>query len=264
MKRIVAVLLLTTMIVGIGYSQTKKHKKMEQTIVLVHGAWMDASAWYKVTPILEKKGYEVITVNLPAHGKDTTPYEKVQLQSYVDAVKNAIGEKKVILVGHSMAGIVISQVAEQIPTQIIKLIYLAAYLPQNGESLYQISQGDKDSHIGKYWRQEDPAHYSPASIASEGIKECFAADARQKDVDHLITNHKADALAPMATPVSLTAANFGSIKKEYIHTTQDNAVSYYLQKLMVAKTKVDEVYTLETSHSPFFSKPQELADLISK
>ena len=131
---------------------------------------------------------------------------------------------------------------------------MAAYLPQNGESLYQLLQQDKDSHIGKYWRQDDPAHYSPAYIAKEGIKECFAADAPDAEVANLIAQHKADALAP-ATPVTL-AANFGSVKKVYIHTAQDNAVSYSLQQIMVDKTKVDKVYSLATSHSPFFSNPE--------
>lgn len=238
---------------------------MSQSIVLVHGAWMDASAWDKVIPLLENKGYDVGAVNLPGHGSDNTPYEQIQLQSYVHAVKKAIGDKTgVILVGHSMAVIVISQVAEDIPTQLNKLVYVAAYLPQNGESLYGLSQQDKDSHIGKYWRQNDPEHYSPASIAPEGIKECFAADCDDATVQKLIQNHKADALAPLATPVSLTADKFGQVEKVYVHTTRDNAVSYYLQQRMVSQTPVSVVYSLDSSHSPFFSHPAELANLIVK
>ena len=238
---------------------------MSQPIVLVHGAWMDASAWDQVVPLLTNKGYDVTAVNLPGHGPDNTPYEQIQLQNYVDAVKNAIEDKSdVILVGHSMAGMVISQVAEAIPTQLNKLMYVAAYLPQNGESLYGLSQQDKDSHIGKYWRQDDPEHYSPAYIAPEGIKECFAADCDEPIVQRLIRNHKADALAPLATPVNLTADRFGRVKKVYVHTTQDNAVSYYLQQQMVSKTPVSAIYTLDSSHSPFFSHPAKLADLIVK
>lgn len=264
MKKITFLLLLLTAVLSIN-GFTQKTKKMKQTIVLVHGAWMDQSAWYKVKPILQMKGYDVITVNLPGHGTDTTSYQNITLDGYVNAVKAAIGTKtNVILVGHSMAGVVISQVAEQIPSQISKLVYVAAYLPQNGESLYQISQQDKDSHVGKYWRQDDPQHYSPASIAPEGIKEVFAADAPDTDVQNLIAHHKADALAPMATPVTLTSGNFGSVKKVYIHTTKDNAVSYSLQRMMLDKTHVDKVYELNTSHSPFFSQPQALADLITK
>lgn len=254
---------IITLLMAISVTAFSNTFKMKQTIVLVHGAWMDAGAWYKVTPLLEAKGYDVIEVNLPGHGKDQTPYEKITLGSYVESVRKAIGSKNnVILVGHSMAGIVISEVAEQIPSQIDRLVYVAAYLPRNGESLYQLSSQDKDSHIGKYWHQDDPQHYSPASIAKDGIKECFAADAPRSDIDYLITNHKADALGPMATPVALTDANFGSVKKVYIHTTMDNAVSHSLQQTMVGNGKIDRVYSLNSSHSPFFSQPEKLSELI--
>ncbi|TAE22274.1 MAG: alpha/beta hydrolase [Cytophagales bacterium] len=236
---------------------------MNQPIILVHGAWMDASAWAQVTPLLEQEGHSVTTVNLPGHGADNTPYEQIQLASYVEVVKNVIGgQTNVILVGHSMAGMVISQVAEAIPTQLNRLVYVAAYLPQNGESLYGLSQQDKDSHIGKFWRQDDPAHYSPAYIAAEGIAECFCADCDEATAQHLIDTHKPDALAPLATPVSLTDDAFGSVKKVYIHTEQDNAVSFYLQQLMVSRSNVGTVFSLPTSHSPFFSQPTALANLI--
>ncbi len=235
---------------------------MKQTIVLVHGAWMDASAWHRVIPELEKKGFAVIAVNLPGHGDDTTPCAEIQLSTYVETVIQAIGNERVILVGHSMAGIIISAVAEQIPSQIIRLVYVAAYLPQNGESLYQLSQEDKDSQVGSYWRQDDPANYSPAAIAAEGIATVFAADAPREDIDRLITKHKADALVPMTTPVSLSDVRFGSVRKVYVYTTEDQAVSYSLQKLMTSRTKVDRCYTLQSSHSPFFSQPLALIDCI--
>jgi pimeloyl-ACP methyl ester carboxylesterase len=233
-------------------------------IVLVHGAWMDASAWNAVIPHLRQLGYADITaVNLPGHGADTTPYEQIQLASYTEAVKAAIGAKQdVILVGHSLAGIVISQVAEEVPTQLARLVYVAAYLPRDGESLYGLSQQDPDSHVGRFWQQADPAHYSPASIAAEGIEDVFAADCDAATVAELIRTHKADALAPMATPVHLTAERFGRVPKTYLHTTHDNAVSYALQRQMVAGTPVQATYELATSHSPFFSQPAQLAALL--
>lgn len=223
---------------------------------------MDASAWDAVIPLLQAKEYEVTAVNLPGHGADNTPYEQIQLQTYVDAVQNAIGGQSVILVGHSMAGMVISQLAEAIPDQISRLVYVAAYLPQNGQSLYALSQQDTHSQVGRYWRQDDPQHYSPAYIAPEGIREVFADDCSDAIVQRLIDHHKPDALAPLATPVSLTVERFGSVPKTYIHTLQDKAVSYYLQKRMVEQTPVNAVYTLDSSHSPFFSHPAELAGLI--
>ncbi|MFZ8423175.1 alpha/beta hydrolase, partial [Staphylococcus aureus] len=79
----------------------------------------------------------VIVVNLPAHGVDNTYGVGVGLNDYVKTVTDAINKVKgkVILIGHSMAGMVISQVAENIPNKIDKLIYVSAFLPKNGETL---------------------------------------------------------------------------------------------------------------------------------
>jgi len=243
-----------------AFSQIKNNKKME-TIVLVHGAWSDASAWSAVAPILKAKGFEVIEVNLPGHGKDNTSFATITLQSYVDAVKQAIGPRNnVVLVGHSMGGVVISQVAEEIPGQIKELVYLAAFLPRNGESLLSLSQQDADSHIGKYL-QIDQAHGS-ANLAQDGIIDVFAADAPPAVADQLVAHFKADPLAPFATPVALTDANFGSVKKVYIHTLNDHAVSYTLQQAMVKKGHVEREYAIPTSHAPFISMPGVLAAII--
>jgi pimeloyl-ACP methyl ester carboxylesterase len=256
--------LLTATILFAGltslFSQSKTNKKME-TIVLVHGAWSDASAWDNTAPLLKAKGYDVIAVNLPGHGKDNTSFAGITLASYVDAVKKAIGTRNnIILVGHSMAGLVISEVAEQIPDQIKKLIYLGAYLPKNGESLLSLAQTDADSHIGKYL-QVDKTNGS-AAVGKEGFIDVFAADAPQPVQGHLLANLKPDPLAPLATPVVLTDANFGKIEKVYIHTLNDHAVSYPLQQRMVNGSNVIRVYALPSSHTPFLSMPGVLAAIL--
>ncbi|HTI07843.1 MAG TPA: alpha/beta fold hydrolase [Puia sp.] len=242
------------------FSQSKTNKKME-TIVLVHGAWADASAWDNTTPLLKAQGYDVIAVNLPGHGKDNTPFAGITLASYVDVVKKAIGAKNnVILVGHSMAGLVISEVAEQIPGQIKKLIYLAAFLPKNGESLLSLAQTDADSHIGKFLQVDKDK--GSAAIAKEGLIDVFAADAPQPVQDYLLANFKPDPLTPLATPVVLTDANFGKTEKVYIHTVNDHAVSYSLQQRMVSSSNVARVYALPSSHTPFLSMPAVLAAIL--
>lgn len=249
-------------VLGFTAQAQKTNNKNSATIVLVHGAWSDATAWQAVVPLLKAQGHEVIAVNLPGHGSDTTPFAGISLQTYVDVVKNAIGDRKnVILVGHSMAGIVISQVAEEIPGQIKELVYLAAYLPQNGESLLSLAKQDADSHVGKYL-QIDQATGS-ANIAKDGVIDVFAADASAQIGEYIANNIKPEPLAPLATPVTLTDANFGSVKKVYIHTINDHAVSFTLQKTMV-KTNghISKEYSLPSSHTPFISMPDKLAAII--
>lgn len=238
-------------------------QKNPETIVLVHGAWFDASGWARVTPLLQAKGHEVIAVNLPGHGTDTTSFAKITLQSYVQAVKDAIGDRKdVVLVGHSMGGIVISQVAEEIPGQIKELIYLAAYLPKTGESLFSLAKQDAASHIGKYLQIDQ--NTGSATIAKDGIIDVFAADAPKQADATILSSFKPEPLAPLATPVILTNAKFGSVKKVYIHTANDHAVSYTFQQTMVKNGRINKQYTLSSSHTPFISMPAKLAAILIK
>jgi pimeloyl-ACP methyl ester carboxylesterase len=256
------ILVMAMSVLGFTAQAQKANNKNSSTIVLVHGAWSDATAWQAVVPLLQAQGHEVIAVNLPGHGTDATSFANISLQTYVDAVKNAIGDRKnVILVGHSMAGLVISEVAEQIPGQIKELVYLAAYLPKNGESLLSLAKQDADSHVGKYL-QIDQANGS-ANVAKDGVIDVFAADAPVQVGEYLTNNIKPEPLAPLATPVTLTEANFGSVKKVYIHTTEDHAVSFTLQNTMVKNNgHISKEYSLPSSHTPFISMPDKLAAIL--
>jgi pimeloyl-ACP methyl ester carboxylesterase len=260
MKKILLILVLS-ILSGKNIFSQKKSNQMN-VIVLVHGAWLDNTSWDKLVPILKAAGHEVIIVKLPGHGSDNTPYGQITLQSYVDAVKKAIGSRKdVTLAGHSMAGIVISETAEQIPDQIRNLVYINAYLPRNGETLLQLGNSDKGSHIPKYLRPDEKS--GSAAIATEGVQEIFAADASQADVDKLIAGNKPDALAPLATPVVLTDANFGKIPKTYIYTQFDQAISLSLQQMMVENNgTVKRTYEIPTSHTAFIAMPGVLAAIL--
>ena len=246
-----------------GCKKSEDNDNNKQTIVLVHGAWSDMSAWDAVKPLLDAKGLNVITVNLPGHGNDTTPFPSITLQSYVDVVKKAIGtQKNVTLVGHSMAGIVISQVAEDMPGSVKKLIYLAAYLPQNGQSLLDIAMTDAGSHVGKYLKIDEKT--ASAAIDNDGAVDIFVADAPKSVQEKFTKGVKSDPLVPFVTPVKLSAVQFGATEKVYIYTKNDHAVSYPAQQAMVKSTPVKTEYTLESSHTPFFSMPQKLAEILIK
>src|SRR5713101_7587513 len=102
------------------------------TYILVHGAWHGAWCWQKVTPLLELAGHMVIAPDLPGHGNDLTPLAAVTLASSVQCITDiidAIPEKEeIILLGHSLGGMVISQGAEARAERIQRLVYLSALL----------------------------------------------------------------------------------------------------------------------------------------
>jgi pimeloyl-ACP methyl ester carboxylesterase len=241
-----------------------REKMTNNTYALVHGSWLGKFCWAKVVPMLETQGHTVLTLDLPAHGDDATPPENTSLESYRDAVLKVIGDRNdVILVGHSMAGVVISAVAEAIPDRIRSLVYLCAYLPRSGESLYQISSEDKDSLVGKYWRQEHPEQYSPAWVAPERIVEVFGADCPPHDQELLVNRHRPEPVPPLATPVTLTAERYGRVPRDYIETLQDRTVSHQLQTLMLSRVSVRQRFQLSSSHCPFFSMPDQLVNCLT-
>jgi pimeloyl-ACP methyl ester carboxylesterase len=235
------------------------------TIVLLHGAFQDGhSTWHKVKPALEKHGYKVIVVTLPGRDGDGADPKTLTTDIYRDTVLKAIsGEPDpVILVGHSFGGITISNVAEAAPHKIKALIYLSAYLPQNGESLMTLAQMDRDSHLGKPGNLVLAADYSVASIKEDQKAEIFGNDAQGADREAIAASLIPEPAAAQGIPVKLTAANFGRVPKYYIETTQDRTVSPFLQEQMMSHTKIVKVTKIAAGHASYITQPAAVAAAI--
>jgi pimeloyl-ACP methyl ester carboxylesterase len=233
-------------------------------IVLVHGAFEDGQVWGHVSAKLEKDGYKVVTVDLPGRPGNPMSPDKVSLDLYRDTVVKALGASKhpAVVVGHSFGGIVISDAAEKAPKKIKTLVYVAAYLPHNGDSLVSMAQQDRDAKIGPHLQiQKDKGI---ASIEYSARADLFAnggPEGLRKAIPDQILD---EPLAPLATPVKLSDAKFGKVDKAYIHTALDQVISPSFQAQMVASTPVRVEYTLQTGHTPFLTDPDGLADAIEK
>ncbi len=236
--------------------------KSKNTIVIVHGAWSSANDWHHVASYLTSGGNKLITVNLPGHGSDETPIPNISLQLYVYEVLKAIGdERDVILVGHSFGGIVVSQVAELIAPQIKKIIYIAAFVPKNGDSLLSLAQTDSQSHVGRNLIVDKNAGL--ASIVREAVTDVFLADAPTHIAEYVTNNLRPEPLVPLAAPVDLTDGNFGKTPKVYVHSQNDHTIGYSLQQKMVEDAGIVRTYSLPSSHTPFIVFPQLLSHIIT-
>lgn len=228
------------------------------TYLLVHGAAHGAWCWYKVIARLREAGHKVIALDLPGHGIDRTPPGHVTLPSYVQRVCQELDEQEqpVILVGHSMAGAIISQVAEVLPQKIQTLVYLASFLLQSGESLMQVAAEDVHSPM-KRAMVIDATDGSICHLPRNGVRELFYHDCDATDLALAQALLTPQALVPLFTPVRLSE-RYESVRRVSIETTQDRAVSIDLQRHLRAKTLCNQVYSLDSGHSPFFSMPAEL------
>ncbi len=229
------------------------------TFVLVHGAWHGAWCWTKLVPLLEGFGHRAVTLDLPAHGDDRTPAADLTLESYVERVVEAIDaqHEPVVLVGHSMGGIVITQTAEQRPDKVAALVYLCAFLPRNGETLLQLAQTDTES-LGLPNLVVSPDG-SSTTIKDEAVRDMFYGECSDEDVRRARSLLCADPFVPVTRPLSITDENFGRVPRYYIHCLRDRAVGPALQERMFTASPCRKVITMDTDHSPFFSAPEDLA-----
>ena len=234
------------------------------SFVLVHGAWMGAWSWDAVAAELRARGAAVTAVELPGHGDDDTPAPEATLDAYVATVASAVDASAAppVLVGHSMAGMVISAVAEQHPEQLRGLVYLAAYVPKDGQTLQELAATDAASHVG-------PAlHIDPdtglASIDRDQLEDVFCADCSAAAAARLHDRYRDEPLPAFAAPVHVSPGRWGQVARRYIYTTQDHAVSLDLQQRMTAGIDWTGTATLDTSHAPLLSQPALVADTLAR
>jgi pimeloyl-ACP methyl ester carboxylesterase len=118
---------------------TDKQTGVKPTIVLVHGAFADASSWNGVIGRLKQQGYTVIATANPLRGLAADSAYTASLLNQIDG--------PVLLVGHSYAGAVITNAATSTPN-VVGLVYIAAFATEEGENLNDVESGSKDSILG--------------------------------------------------------------------------------------------------------------------
>ncbi len=226
------------------------------TFVLVHGAWGDAGAWGAIVPALQKQGHTVRSINLPGQGRDATPVNQIGLNEHVQTIETAIREEKepVVLVGHSLSGMLISQVAENMPERVARLVYVAAFLPQDGDSALALLKRDEQSSLGR--DLDVSSDHTRAGIRPSGRVLAVCDDCPVAVQDALAGNDRVEPMRPFSDTVQLSTARFGRVSKSYIYTQNDKALGYDLQTWMVKRNaSVELSAVLSTSHLPFLAQP---------
>lgn len=219
-----------------------------KNIVLVHGAWTDASSWQKIIPLLEAKGLHVTAVQNPL----TTLRDDVASTARAIALQDG----PTMLVGHSYGGMVITEAGND--PKIAGLVYLAAFAPSRGESLgsivSQYPAAPSSSEIKPY--AEGYLYMSP-----KGISEYLAQDLSAAEKSLLIATQKPIGTAVISDAVS--SAAWEGKPSWYVLAENDHAMNLDLQRATAEKINAKSI-ALESSHQVITSHPKEVADLIER
>jgi pimeloyl-ACP methyl ester carboxylesterase len=229
------------------------------TFLLIHGAWHGGWCWRRLVGMLEAQGHRAIAPDLPGHGEDTTPAARVTLEAYVNRICEITRAQSdpVILVGHSMGGVAITQAGQDCPEKIGALVYLCAFLPRNGDSLSTWASQDLESKV-------NPSALETAADGSTVFKractrEAFYMQCAEPDVAFAQAHLGPQPPAPLRAPVATTPERWGGIPRYYIECARDRAITVRLQRAMEKESPCRQTFSIDTDHSPFFSAPGDLA-----
>jgi pimeloyl-ACP methyl ester carboxylesterase len=238
------------------------------TFLLVHGAMGGAWCWEPVIPGLQEAGHRAHAIDLPSHGADVTPVTDVTLYSYADAVCDALGDdgEPVLLTGHSMGGMVITQASTQRPDRIAGLVYVAAFLPQAGQSLLDITQlpeaaGDA-VQASLVVDGDPPVATMPAEAAPQAVYHCCT----EEQVAWALPLRSPQPVIPFTQPFTPGdgAQAASALPRAYVTCLQDRAIKPALQHRMYTAASCDPVIEIDTDHSPWLSRTDELVAALDR
>lgn len=217
------------------------------SIIFVHGAWADATAWGRVIPLVAGNGAEVTAVQLP-------------LNSLADDAATltraiALANAPILLVGHSYGGAVISEAGTD--PKVAGLVFVAGFGPDAGESAGSLGAAGPPTPLPDELRP-DAAGY--LKLTRKGVDEVFAQDLTPAEKALILATQGPLAAAALGAPITVPA--WKTKPSWYLRTTQDHAIHPELQAMMAKRMNAVTV-DVTASHVAMLSQPQAVADLIA-
>jgi pimeloyl-ACP methyl ester carboxylesterase len=215
-------------------------------IVLVHGAWHGGWCWAKVAPSLQERGHRVAVSELH---RGSLAADTAAVQEDVDSLGG-----DVVVCGHSYGGQVITGLR---PAGLRRLVYLAALMPKEGETAFDLASLGPPSELNDalVFADDGTCTVDPGQVVS-----IFYADCRPEDQEAAVARLRPQVLATFTDPLATLA--WRDVESIYIRCTEDRAIHPDTQDQLArrATKRLD----WRTSHSPFLSRPELLVDLLDE
>jgi pimeloyl-ACP methyl ester carboxylesterase len=232
--------------------------------VLVHGAFAGGWIWEPLAKQLLSAGHAVEAPDLPGSGEDHTPPTGITLDSCAARVCQSLQEspEPSLLVGNSMGGLIATQAAARCPNRVAALVYVAAFAPQDGQSLLDLTrlpEGAGDQVQANITIEGEPPL---AAMPASASREALYASCSDAVAEWAIARQRPQAVAPFATPVSISPGALTGIPRYYVLSLRDRAIPPALQRRMSKEVNCADVKELDTDHTPQLSMPEQLTRIL--
>ena len=226
------------------------------TFVLVHGAWHGGWCWRSVRPLL--KDHQVFTPSLTGLGERRhLARSDINLETHIEDVVSLLEMEDlhdVVLVGHSYGGMVVTGAADRVPERIGRLIYLDAFVPENGKCLLDYVVPERAARMRE--EGEKAGSVTPPPLSLWGIT-------RQEHIDFIKPREARHPFGTMAQKIRLEA-NAARLPKTFIYCSSPATGSF---DQFAAKYRNDpawKFFELPTGHDAMILMPERVAELLQK
>jgi pimeloyl-ACP methyl ester carboxylesterase len=229
------------------------------TYLLIHGALRGAWLWERLMPLLMKGGGNPIAIDLPGHGDRSADRKGITMSTYIDDVLNFIRNEKLgdlVLVGHSMAGIIISKVADEMPDRVKHLVYLAAVVPHNGAALIDLLTKERQATLRQMRGKEREIFGTP-----DTLRTLYFTDLGEEEQEYYLKQLTPQPLAVFFEPIRFTKFPDISIPRTYVMGMKDKSLPPDLTEGFAERLKVQPI-KIDAGHDLMVSRPDEVADLL--
>jgi pimeloyl-ACP methyl ester carboxylesterase len=231
------------------------------TYVLVHGAWHGGWCWKKVTPLLRASGYAVFTPTLTGLGERSHLLSPdVSLHTHIQdvvAVLEYEDLREVVLVGHSYGGMVITGVAERVPERLSQLVYLDAFVPEHGQSLFDIHFPEERARFQDLARTQGDGWRIPRSDLGRDLAQWGVTE--PDDVAWMRPRIGAQPLRAFTQSVQRQNPAAQALPRAYIRCTQGPSPTFAATAARVRADQRWHYRELPTRHDAMVTMPQQLA-----
>ena len=227
--------------------------------LLIHGAMRGAWLWDKLMPLLMKGGGNPIAVDLPGHGDRKADSSWVTMSDYISDVIDFIRKeslKDLVLIGHSMSGIVISKVAEEIPERIKHLVYLAAVVPRDNEALIDLLTKERQETLQKL-------HGKVKEVFGtlEQLRPMYFTDLEGEEKESYLKQLTPQPLAPFFEKIHFNQFPKITVPKTYILGLRDKSLPPELTRKFAARLELTPV-EIDAGHDMMVSRPDDVAKVL--